>query len=198
VQLADQIVTFRQFQQGLPLAGGAGLRGSGRQQPRDRWRHHVDDAQRECQQADRGDAEKAERLQAGVAQGIVDHQVGRRGDQGQQAAEQGGEGHRHHQPAGADAEPGGDAEHHRNEDRHHAGGTHERAQPGHRQHQQHQQPAFAGAGQPGQPDADLIGDAGPHQSLADHEQSGDQQDQWVAEAGHRFGHRQDPPGSAPG
>jgi hypothetical protein len=85
MQLFCQIVGLRQFPQGPPLTGGTGLRRAGRQQPATNGQH-VDDAEQEHQQADRRDTKKAERLQTGIAQGIVDHKVRRRGDQSQQTA----------------------------------------------------------------------------------------------------------------
>ena len=190
VRLPKQVIAAAQFLQGLPAAHAARAWRTDRQQA-GTDAPHVGDAQPQRQQADRRDAEEAEGLQAGGAQGIVHHQIGRRGDQGQQAAEQGGKGQRHHQPPGSDAGAVGDAQHHRNEDCHHAGRAHERAQSGYGYHQQHQQPGFAGAGHPGQPVADLIGDASAYQALADHEQPGDQHHHGVTKAGHCHRHRQD-------
>ena len=124
-------------------------------------------------------------------EGVVDHQVGRGGNQGQRAAEECGEGQRHQQVARVTAKPLADAQDHRNEDRHDPGGTHEGAQPGHHQHQQDQEPGLTGPGDARQPDADPHGHPGLHQTLADHEQCRDQDHHGIAEAGHRRGDGED-------
>ncbi|MNC42914.1 hypothetical protein D3C75_917480 [compost metagenome] len=147
---------------------------------------HVADAEREDHQAKRGKAEKAETAFAVAHQFTVHHHVGRCGDQTEHATDQTGKTQRHHQPAGRDLHACGDAQHHRNENGHHPGGAHHRAQPGHTDHQQHQQTHFAVAGAIGHPFADAVGNAGAHQPFADHEQRGDQHHVGVAEAGQGF------------
>ncbi|MDT4831317.1 hypothetical protein FQZ97_648260 [compost metagenome] len=147
---------------------------------------HVADAEGEDHQAERGEAEEAEAARAVAHQVAVHHHVGCGGDQGEHAADQPGEGQRHHQPARRQVQAAGDAEHHRDEDRHHSGGAHHRAEPGDAEHQQHQQARLATAGLGHQPVAQPVGDTGAHQAVADHEQRGDQHHVGIGEAGQGF------------
>ena len=144
---------------------------------------HVEHAQDQHGEADGRGAEEAEAVKAGAAQFAVHHHVRRRGHQGEHAADEAGEGQRHHQPRRWDLQPRGDAEHDRDEDGDHAGGAHHRAEPGDAEHEQHQQAGFAAAGAGHQRVAQAVGDAGAHQAVADDEQRGDQHDAGVAEAG---------------
>ncbi|MCY1414258.1 hypothetical protein D9M71_297050 [compost metagenome] len=61
---------------------------------------HVADTQHQHHQAERGKAEEAEALLAMAHQLAVHHHVGWRGHQAEHAADQAGEGQRHHQAAG--------------------------------------------------------------------------------------------------
>ena len=130
-----------------------------------------------------GEVEEGEALEAGAAQFAVDHQVRRRRHQGQHAADEAGKGQRHQQAPRRDLHAVGDTQHHGNEDGHHTGGAHHRAEPGDRQHQQHQQARFAAARGAHQPVAQAVGDAGAYQAVADDEQCGDQHHARIAEAG---------------
>ncbi len=182
---AGQAIVADQVAQGPPCLRRADFRRAGGVQPVAR-EQHVGHADGEHHQAYRGEGEEAEAGMTLARQLAVDHHVRWRGDQGHHAADQSGEGQRHHQPARRDLQLGGDAQDHRDEDRHHPGGTHHRAQPGHRQHQQYQQARFAAAGAGDQPVADLVGHPGTHQAFADHEQRGDQYHAGIAEAGQGF------------
>ena len=118
------------------------------------------------------------------------HQVGRRADQGKHAADKRSNGDRHQQPGRADVHFGGQIDGHRNEDGDRADVVHEGREPRHHQHEHDQEAGFAGPGHLHDPGADAVEHPGAEQALRDDEQSGDEQDQRIPEAGQGFGGRE--------
>ena len=82
---------------------------------------HIDDAECEQRQSERGKTEKAEPLCTLADQFGVYDQVGRRGHQRQHSANQRGEAQGHHEPACSRAAALRDAQYHRDKDGHHSG-----------------------------------------------------------------------------
>ena len=147
---------------------------------------HVADRHDEYRQAERREAEEAESGKTVAQQLALHHQVRRGRDQCHHAADQRSHAQRHHQPAGCDAGVAGDPQDHRDEDRHHAGRAHHRAEGRNHQHQQSDQAAFVGTGPRNQPIAQPLGDAGSNQRLAEHEQQRNQHDVAIGEARQRL------------
>ena len=135
-------VISREIGQGVSRFHGRAVLVGAEPAPR---QQHVANPEQQDRQADGREVEEGEALEAGAAQFAVDHQVRRRRHQGQHAADEAGKGQRHQQAPRRDLHAVGDTQHHGNEDGHHAGGAHHRAEPGDRQHQQHQQARFAAA-----------------------------------------------------
>ena len=76
---------------------------------------HIDDAEGEYRQSERGKAEKTKSLRTLSDQFGIHHQIGRRRHQCQHSADQRGETQRHHKPAWLRAAILRDAQHHRDE-----------------------------------------------------------------------------------
>ena len=142
---------------------------------------HVEDAQQQDGHAERREREEAEAIRPMADQFIVDDQIGRGGNQRHHAADQRREGHRHHQLAGCDTGPAGDAHDHRDEHGNDAGRTHNRAEKTDRQHQDGELTPRPVAAAGRQPVADTPRHAGACEGFANHEHRPDQHDIGVGE-----------------
>jgi hypothetical protein len=152
---------------------------------------HIEDAECEQRQPERGKAEETEPLRTLPDQFGVHDQIGRRCHQCQHPADQRGETQRHHKPAWRHATILRDAQHHRDENGDHSGGTHQGAEATYDRHQQDEQAVLTAAGLRVEPIAEPSRDAGPDQTFADDEQRGDQYNRWIGKPSQRFVHGND-------
>ena len=125
------------------VALGEGLAHRRPRQQGPAWADQVEAAHGEQGEAEVAELEEAEGGHAGVAQALVDHQVGRGGEDRHQAAQEAPEGHRHQQARDAQPlaarEAVADGDHRRD---HARVGEHRREQAGQDRHPRHQ-PALA-------------------------------------------------------
>ena len=151
---------------------------------------HVADARGEDDGAERREIEESEAGKARVLQRAVRHEIRRRADEREHAADQPGKTQRHHQSPRRKLLPLGDEQHHGDENRDDAGRTHDRPQPRDGEHEQDEQPPFAARGAAQQEIADLHRDPRAHEPFADDEKRGDEHDIRIAESRERLRHRE--------
>ena len=148
--------------------------------------HDDRDRARHQRHADNGEFEIAERPQPGLMRRLGHQHVHRRSGQRQHRAGMRAEHQRHQQLRGRPAEPDRGHDHHRQQRGDRAVHADQRRQHADQQHHHHHQAGAAVARARDQQLPGPGGDAGRLKPRADHEQRGDEDHRWIAEAGQRL------------